>query len=180
MFQLPGIRPLVYWLPQEAEVWPEGTWMTDWTEPDHPEWFRKCLAQRQVSPSGKKEGADMVEIDLSKLLGRQGFHVDSQLAYNGLSFTVNTLADTRANGYFFIDMKKAIKLAHFYNIPTEPLRQPVKIRGFSGSDRLHITHTIKLHLIVGGQWFLNQTFLILNLGQHKAIISRQWFAEHDV
>ena len=93
----------------------------------------------------------MVEIDLSKLLGGQGFHVDSQLAYNGLSFTVNILADTRVNGYLFIDMKKAIELACFYNIPTEPLRQPVKTRGFSSSDGPHITHTIKLHLIVGGQ-----------------------------
>ena len=63
-----------------------------------------------------------MEIDLSKLLGRQGFHVDSQLAYNGLSFIVNTLADTRVNGYLFIDMKKAIKLAHFYNISTKPLK----------------------------------------------------------
>ena len=114
----------------------------------------------------------MVEIDLSKLLGGQGFHVDSQLAYNGLSFTVNTLADTGANGYLFIDMKKAIELACFYNIPTEPLRQPAKTRGFNGSDRPQITHAIKLHLIVGGQQFLNQTFLILNLGQHEVIISR--------
>ena len=92
----------------------------------------------------------MVEIDLSKLLGRQGFYVNSQLAYNGLSFTVNTLADTGVNGYLFIDIKKAIKLAHFYNIPTEPLRQSIKIRGFSSSDRPQITHAIILHLIVGG------------------------------
>ena len=77
----------------------------------------------------------MVEIDLSKLLDRQDFHVNSQLAYNGLSFTVNTLVDIRVNRYLFINIKKAIKLAHFYNIPTEPLRQPVKIRGFSGLDR---------------------------------------------
>ena len=122
----------------------------------------------------------MVEIDLSKLLGGQGFHVDSQLAYNGLSFTVNTLADTGANGYLFIDTKKAIELARFYNIPTEPLKQPAKTRGFSGSDGPRITHAIKLHLIVGGRRFLNQTFLILNLGQHEAIIGRRWFAEHDV
>lgn len=71
---------------------------------------------------GEEEGADMVEIDLSKLLGGQGFYIDSQLAYNGLSFMINTLADTRVNRYLFIDTKKAIKLAHFYNIPTEPLR----------------------------------------------------------
>ena len=64
----------------------------------------------------------MVEIDLSKLLDGQGFYINSQLAYNGLSFTVNTLADIRANRYLFIDIKKAIELACFYNIPTEPLR----------------------------------------------------------
>ena len=93
----------------------------------------------------------MVEIDLSKLLGRQDFHVDSQLAYNRLSFTINILADTRANRYLFIDTKKAIELACFYNISTEPLRQPVKMRGFSSSDRPQIIHTIKLYLIVGGQ-----------------------------
>ena len=122
----------------------------------------------------------MVEIDLSKLLGGQGFHVDSQLAYNGLSFPITTLADTGANGYLFIDMKKAIELACFYNIPTEPLRQPTKTRGFSGSAEPQITHAIKLHLIVGGRRLLNQPFLILNLGQHEAIIGRRWFAEHDV
>ena len=27
---------------------------------------------------------------------------------------------------------------------------------------------------------MNQLFLILNLGQHEAIIGRQWFDEHDV
>ena len=121
-----------------------------------------------------------MEIDLSKLLGGQGFHVDSQLAYNGLSFPVTTLADTGANGYLFIDTKKAIELARFYNIPTEPLKQPAKTRGFSGSAGPQITHAIKLHLIVGGRRFLDQPFLILNLGQHEAIIGRRWFDEHDV
>ena len=93
----------------------------------------------------------VLRLDLSKLLGGQGFNVDSQLAYNGLSFPVTTLADTRANRYLFIDMKKAIELAHFYNIPTEPLKQPAKTRGFSGSAGPQITHTIKLHLIIGRQ-----------------------------
>ena len=92
----------------------------------------------------------MVEIDLSKLLGGQGFHVDSQLAYNRLSFSVTTLADTGVNGYLFIDTKKAIELAQFYNIPIEPLKQPAKTREFSSSAGPQITHAIKLYLIVGG------------------------------
>ena len=75
----------------------------------------------------------MVEIDLSKLLDRQGFHVDSQLAYNGLSFPATTLADTRANGYLFMNTKKAIKLACFHNIPAEPLENITETRGFNGA-----------------------------------------------
>lgn len=114
----------------------------------------------------------MVEIDLSKLLGGQGFHIDSQLAYNGLSFPMTTLADTGANRYLFMNTRKAIELAQFHNIPTEPLEQPARTRGFNGSEGPQISHTIKMHFIVGGQQFLNQTFLILNLGQHDVIIGR--------
>ena len=42
-----------------------------------------------------------MKIDLSKLLGGQGFHIDSQLAYNGLSFPMTTLVDIGANGCLF-------------------------------------------------------------------------------
>ena len=51
-----------------------------------------------------------MKIDLSKLLGGQGIHIDSQLAYNKLSFPIITLADTGVNGYLFINTKKAIEL----------------------------------------------------------------------
>ena len=171
MLQLPWVWSFVYWLPQETEVWTEGTWTTDWTEP---EWFRKCLAWRQVSPPGGKD-VNMVEIDLSKLLGGQGFHINSQLAYNGLSFPMTTLADTGANGYLFMNTRKAIELVWFHNIPTEWLEQPARTKGFSGMEGPQISYTIKMHFIVGGWWFLNQPFLILNLGQHDVIIGRWWF-----
>ena len=121
-----------------------------------------------------------MEIDLSKLLGGLGFHIDSQLAYNGLSFPMTTLADTGANGYLFMNTKKAIELARFHNIHTEQLKQPAKTKGFSGTEGPQITHAIKMHLIVGGRRFLNQPFLILNLGQHDVIIGRRWFEQHDV
>ena len=73
----------------------------------------------------------MVEIDLSKLLGRQKFHVNSQLAYNRLSFSITILADIRVNEYLFINTKKTIELTQFYSIYTEQLKQPAKIKGFS-------------------------------------------------
>ena len=100
-----------------------------------PEYSGKHLAWRQVSPPGKKD-VDVVEIDLSKLLGRQGFHIDSQLAYNGLSFPTTILADTRANRYLFMDTKKAIKLVCFHNIHTKPLENAAETRGFNGAAGL--------------------------------------------
>ena len=60
-----------------------------------------------------------MKIDLSKLLGGQGIHIDSQLAYNKLSFPIITLADTGVNGYLFINTKKAIELVWFHDIYTK-------------------------------------------------------------
>ena len=37
-----------------------------------------------------------------------------------------------------------------------------------------------MHFIVGGRWFLDQPFLILNLGQHDVIIGQQWFKQQDM
>ena len=91
-----------------------------------------------------------MEIDLSKLLDRQGFYVNSQLAYNKLSFPATILADTGANGYLFIDIKKVIELACFHNILTKLLENTVKTRRFNRAAGPQITHAIKLYLIMGG------------------------------
>lgn len=122
----------------------------------------------------------MIEIDLSKLLGGQGFNVNSLVAKNGLGFPMHTLADTGANGLLFIDTQRATELATFLNIHTERLTTPAKTKGFNGKPGSPITHAISLHLTVGGRRFLNQPFLILDLGQHDVIIGRRWFSDHDV
>ena len=57
-----------------------------------------------------------MEIDLSKLLGGQGFNVHSQIAYNGLSFSMITLAKTEANDFLFIDIQQAVEIAKFFKI----------------------------------------------------------------
>ena len=79
----------------KKQKWIEGTWTVKGTEPDC-----QRLTWRQVSSSARKD-VDVVEINLRKLLGGQGFHIDSQLAYNGLSFPMTTLVDIEANGCLF-------------------------------------------------------------------------------
>lgn len=39
---------------------------------------------------------------------------------------------------------------------------------------------MNLHLVVDGRRFLNQTFLLIDLGQHDLIIGRRWLSEQDV
>ena len=119
-------------------------------------------------------------MDLSQLIGGQGFNVNSQIAYNGISIPLTTLADTGANGYLFMNTRRAIELAKFFGIPTRQLDAPIATKGYDGRTGPAITHVIICHLLIAGRRFLNQPFLITNLGQHDVIVGRKWFASHDI
>ena len=93
----------------------------------------------------------MVEIDLSKLLGGQGFNVHSQIAYNGLSFPMTTLADTEANGSLFIDTQRAIEIVKYFEISIIQLRTAADTKGFNEQSETSITHAIMLHLVIDEQ-----------------------------
>lgn len=59
-----------------------------------------------------------MNLDLSNLLGGQGFTVTSQIAINGYSLPAQTLADSGADGLIFIDMKLAIQATQLFQVPT--------------------------------------------------------------
>ena len=65
-------------------------------------------------------------------MGGQGFNVNSQITYNGISIPMTTVADTGANGYLFMDTKRAKELAKFFGIPTRRLKKPVGTKGYDG------------------------------------------------
>ena len=90
----------------------------------------------------------MVEIDLSKLLEGQGFNVHSQIAYNGLSFSMTTLADTEANDFLFIDIQQAVEIVKFFKISITQLKTTAGTKGFNGQPETPITHVIMLHLVI--------------------------------
>lgn len=106
--------------------------------------------------------------------------MNSQIAYNGISIPLTTLVDTGANGYLFMDTQRATELAKFFGIPTRRLDSPVATKGYDGKAGSAITHAIICHLLIDGRRFLNQPFLITNLGQHDMIIGRKWFDHYDV
>jgi hypothetical protein len=121
-----------------------------------------------------------VDLDLSKLLGGKSFTVPSQVAFNGYSIPMKSLADSGANGYLFIDTQRAIEAARFFGIPVLPLTTRCETKGFNGEAGTPISHAIILHLWVEGRRFLKVPMLITNLGQYDMIIGKNWFAEHDI
>ena len=106
--------------------------------------------------------------------------MNSQIAYNEISIPLTTLANTGANGYLFIHTKRAIELTKFFGIPTHQLKTSIGIKRYYGQVGAAITHAIVCHLLIGRRCFLNQPFLIADLGQHDLIIGRKWFDRHDV
>ena len=92
----------------------------------------------------------MMKIDLSKLLREQEFNVHSQIAYNGLSFSMITLADTEANDSLFIDTQRAIEIVKYFEISIIQLRTAADTKGFNGQPETPITHAIMLHLVIDG------------------------------
>ena len=86
----------------------------------------------------------MMKIDLSKLLGGQEFNVHSQIAYNGLSFSMIILADTKANDFLFIDTQWAIKIVKYFEISIIQLRTAAGTKGFNKQPEILITHAIML------------------------------------
>ena len=53
-------------------------------------------------------------------------------------------------------------------------------KGYDGRTGAAITHAIVCHLRISERRFLNQPFLITELGQHDLIVGRKWFDRHDV
>ena len=122
----------------------------------------------------------MEELDLSRLIGGSGFIVPIRLANKGFSKATSSLSDTGAKGYLFINTSRAVELAKLFDVAPIRLGTAVRTKGFDGQSGAPITHVIFLDLHIDGRQFSNQPFLIVNLGQHDAIIGEKWLAEKDV
>ena len=79
---------------------------------------------------------------------RQGFNVHSQIAYNGLSFSMTTLVNTEANDFLFIDIQQAVEIAKFFKIPITQLKTTAGTKEFNRQSETSITHAIMLHLVI--------------------------------
>ena len=108
------------------------------------------------------------------------FVISTRVSHNGNTIGLKALVDTGANGYLFISISLAIKLAQFFGITVVPLERTCPLVGYDGHEGAPITHTIILDTVIDGRKFTSQPMLIAELGQHDLIIGRAWLAENRV
>jgi hypothetical protein len=73
------------------------------------------------------------------------------VSYNGYSVKLEALADSRANGFVFIDILCAIDLAKFLSIKAQRLSQAISVKGYNRKNRSAITYVLQLYLTIDRQ-----------------------------
>ena len=79
------------------------------------------------------KGIDILEVDLSWLIGRKSFTIHYILLYN--RYRVNT----RANAFALLNTIYIVKLFKFLNAPLEYLETLILIKGYNGNISTLIT-----------------------------------------
>jgi hypothetical protein len=97
------------------------------------------------------------------------------LSKNRYSVDTYTLADSRANGFVFINSSFTINIAKFFQLKAQRLPEPIYIKGYDRQSLKSVTHVLYLYLIVDGRRLPNLPLLILDLGTHNLILGQKWF-----
>jgi len=88
----------------------------------------------------------MLEVDLSRLLGRKGFTTLYTLYRNRCRVNTTALANTKANAFTLFNTKCARKISKFLNTLLETLKQLVPVRGYNRQARKLIILILQTYL----------------------------------
>ena len=108
------------------------------------DWFGKRGTLKEDSALGLK-GVDMLEVDLSQLLGGKSFTMLCTLFRNGYGVTTTALANSGANAFALLNTKCAKKITEFLNTPIETLEKPILVKGYNGQMGTPITSVFQTH-----------------------------------
>jgi hypothetical protein len=82
------------------------------------------------------------------LIGGKHFTVPCTILYNGFGIDLYALANTRANGFAFINTAYTINTAKFLNIKATQLEEPIVVKGFDSKQGYVVTYILSLHLSI--------------------------------
>jgi hypothetical protein len=101
--------------------------------------------------------------------------VPCTIAHNRYIVKLNVLANSRANGFVFINTLYTINITKFLNVKAQRLPRLINVKGYDRKAGSAITHILRLHLTIDGRRQYYIPLLILNLGSHDCILGRKWF-----
>ena len=85
------------------------------------------------------------------MIDRNYFIVPYTILCSRYRIDLDTLANTRANGFAFINTICAIDIAKFLNIKATQLEKPITIKGFNRKHGKAVTHILILYLSLDRQ-----------------------------
>ena len=104
------------------------------------------------------------------MIGRNHFIVPCTILYSKYRIDLDTLVNTRANRFAFINTTYTINIAKFLNIKATWLEKSITIKDFNRKHEKAITYIFILHLSLDRQQQTNILFYILDLGNYNIIL----------
>ena len=120
------------------------------------------------------------EIELRHLVGGEQFVTKCLIYFNGIAFQLNALIDCGANGYAFIDQKKAKELQKKIYCLIKRLVQTIPVTSFNDNQAKGIQQITQANIYIDGRVITQCPFLELDINQYNIILGRRWLAYHDV
>ena len=89
---------------------------------------------------------------------------------HGIGISLQSLVDTGAHGFLFLNRPVADFLVKQLSITYQPLPYPILVTGYDGKRQTRITTYLRVHLTIDGRRVYNAPFIVLDLGRHDCII----------
>ena len=113
-------------------------------------------------------------------MGGRTFRVPCNLIRNGISLQISTLPDSGAHRVAFLNTKIAIRAGQLLGVNPLPLASPIFPKGYNGVAGNSITHYMIFDIEIDGYQLAKIPFLILDIGNHDAILGDAWMDHFDV
>jgi hypothetical protein len=120
---------------------------------------------------------NLQQIDLSSLIAGNSFTLACTLRTdgNGIAIQVKALSDTGASSYIFIDSELATDLCRSLEVKPRQLPYTIYPKGFNGKKGSPISQYLSLNIEIDSWRIPHIPILIIELGSHDMIISRNFF-----
>ena len=108
------------------------------------------------------------------MFGGKHFRVSTVLCSKGYGVSLQSLVDTGAQGFLFLNSAIARTISSSLQVPIRRLPFKITVKGFQDQVQTRVNQYIRLHLSIDGRKIYNCPFVIMDLGSQDCIIGIKW------